>query len=89
MFKGGGPRVPSRFKMIIYQMSVYIDLTRVSCFGRLYWRTLLGTSCLEIARSDEIRSGAPMFYWDRLVSEGALRSSAGCYHRAIRFNIPW
>jgi hypothetical protein len=39
-----------------------------------------GRSCLEIAGLDEIRSGAPIFLSDRLVSEGALRSSAGCYH---------
>jgi hypothetical protein len=42
----------------------------------------IGRSCLEIARSDGIRSGALMFLSDRLVSEGALRSSAGCYHHA-------
>jgi hypothetical protein len=42
-----------------------------------------GQSCLEIAGSDGIRSGAPMFLSDRLVSEGALRSSADCFHHAM------
>jgi hypothetical protein len=42
----------------------------------------VGRSCLEIAGSDGIRSGAAMFLSDRLVSEGALQSSAGCYHHA-------
>jgi hypothetical protein len=42
----------------------------------------IGRSCLDIAGSDGIRSGAPMFLSDRLVSEGALRSSVGGYHHA-------
>jgi hypothetical protein len=48
-----------------------------------------GRSCPEIAGSDEIRSGAPTFLFDRLVSEGALRSSADCFHHATWFLIPW
>jgi hypothetical protein len=48
-------------------MPVSIDLVGVSCSGRLHRRTLLGTSCLEIARSDEIWSGAPVFLSDCLI----------------------
>jgi hypothetical protein len=35
---------------------------------------------MEIARSGKIRSCAPMFFSDRLVREGAMLSSARCYH---------
>jgi hypothetical protein len=38
------------------------------------------TTCLEIAGSDGFRSRATMFFSDRLVSEGARRSSADCFH---------
>jgi hypothetical protein len=89
MSKGGGPRVLSRIKMRICRMSVSIYLAGVSCFGRLRQRTLLSASCLEIAGSDEIRSGAPMFLSGRLVSKGVLRSSTGCYDHTTRFLVLW
>jgi hypothetical protein len=75
--KGGGPRVPTYTKTKICQLSAPIDLAGVSCSGRLRRQTLLGDSCLEIAGSGGIQSCAPVFLSDRLVSEGALRSSAG------------
>jgi hypothetical protein len=37
-----------------------------------------GVLCLEFAGSGGIRSCAPVFYYDRLVSEGAFRSFASC-----------
>jgi hypothetical protein len=64
--------------MKICRMSVHIDLAGLSCSGRLRRRTPFGDLCLEIDGSDGIRSCAPVFFSDRLVSEGALRSSAGC-----------
>jgi hypothetical protein len=70
--KEGGPMVPSRAKMRICRMSVSMDLARVLCSGRLRRRTPLGASCLEIAGSYEIRSGALIFLSNRFVSEGAL-----------------
>jgi hypothetical protein len=75
--KKDGPRVSSRVKMKISRMFVTMDLAGLSCSGRLHRRTLLGASCLEIAGSDGIWSGAPVFLSDRLVLERALRSSAG------------
>jgi hypothetical protein len=39
-----------------------LDLVGVVSSGRLRRQTPLGTSCLKIARSDEIRSCAPMFF---------------------------
>ena len=76
--KGGGPMVPSPAKRKNLRMPFPIDLAGWSCSGRLRWRTPLGVLCLEFAGSDGIRSCAPMFYSDRLVSEGSFRSSAGC-----------
>jgi hypothetical protein len=76
--KGGGLRVPTCAKTKICQLSVPINLARVSCSERLRWQTPLGDSCLEIAGSGGIRSCTPMFFSDRLVSEGALQSSVGC-----------
>jgi hypothetical protein len=76
--KGGGPRISSCAKMEICQMHVPSNLIGRSCSGRLRRRTPLGDSCLEIARSGGIQSCAPILLSDRLVSEGALRSSAGC-----------
>jgi hypothetical protein len=87
--KGGDPRVSSRAKIRISRMSISIYLAGVSCSGKLCRRTPLGTLCPEIAGSDGIQSGAPVFLSDRLVSEGALQSSPGCYHHTTRFLIPW
>jgi hypothetical protein len=70
-------------------MPVSMDLRGVPCSGSLHRWTPLGTSCLEIVGSDGIRLGAPMFLSDRLVLEGVLRSSAGCYHHATWFPVPW
>jgi hypothetical protein len=57
-------------------------LTGVSSSEKLCWRTPLGTSCLEIAGLDGIDCVHPYFL-DRLVLEGALRSSVVfCHHRA-------
>jgi hypothetical protein len=76
---GGGPWVPPLAKMMICR-----------CLSPLIWWKCrvpegpagapLGVSCLEIAGSGGIRSCAPVFFSGRLVSEGALRSSAGCYY---------
>jgi hypothetical protein len=75
--KGGNPRVPTYAKTKICRLSALIDLAGVSCSGRLCRQTQLDDSCLEMARSGRIRSCAPVFLSDRLVLEGALRSSAG------------
>jgi hypothetical protein len=32
---------------------------------------------------------APVFLSDYLVLEGALQTSAGCYHHTTRFLVPW
>jgi hypothetical protein len=76
--KGGGPRVPTCAKTKICRLSAPIDLARVSCSGRLHRQTPLDDSCLDIARSGGIRSCVPVFFSNRLVFKGALRSSARC-----------
>jgi hypothetical protein len=76
--KGGGLRVPTCAKTKICQLSVPINLARVSCSERIRWQTPLGDSSLEIARSGGIQSCTLMFFSDRLVSEGALQISIGC-----------
>jgi hypothetical protein len=81
--------VPSPAKMRIFWMYVSMDLADVSSFGMLHQRSPLGASCLEIPRSDGIQSGAPVFLFDRLVLEGALRSSAGYNGHTTRFLISW
>jgi hypothetical protein len=43
-------------------MHALIDLARVSSFRRLRHRTPLGTSGLEIAKSDGIWSSTPIFF---------------------------
>jgi hypothetical protein len=51
----------------------------MSSSGRLRRRTPLGASCLEIAGSDGIRSGAPMFFltvWFQRERDEALLSVA-------------
>jgi hypothetical protein len=70
--KGDGLRIPTHAKMLIYRMPIPIDLVALSCSRRLPRRTPLDDSCLEIARSGGIRSFAPMFFSNRLVSEEAL-----------------
>jgi hypothetical protein len=87
--KGGGHRVPSHAKMRICRWPISMDLAGVSCSWRFRGRTPLSASCLEIARSDEIRSGAPVLLYDCLVLEGVLWSSTGCYHHARWFLVPW
>jgi hypothetical protein len=82
MNNGGGPWVPPRAKMRICQNPVSMDLEGVSYSRRIRRQTPLGASCLEIAGLDGIRSGAPVFLYDRLVSKRVLGSSASCYHHA-------
>jgi hypothetical protein len=43
-------------------MLVLLDLTGVSSFGRFRWQSPLGDSCLEIARSEVIRSCVSIFF---------------------------
>jgi hypothetical protein len=59
--KGGGPRIPTRAKMLICRMRVPIALAGVSWSGRLRRQTPLGDSCLRIAGSGGIHSYVPMF----------------------------
>jgi hypothetical protein len=58
--KGGGPRIPTCAKMMIFWLSAPIDLVGMSCSGRLQRQTPLGDSCLKIAGSGGIRSCALM-----------------------------
>jgi hypothetical protein len=51
----------------------------MSSSGRLRWQSPLGASCLEIAGSDGIRSGAPIFFltvWFQRERDEALLSVA-------------
>jgi hypothetical protein len=57
----GGPRIPTRDESLICRMHVPIDLAAVLCFGELCQCTLLGDSCLEIARFGGIWSCALIF----------------------------
>jgi hypothetical protein len=70
-------------------MLVLVDVAVVSCFGILRRQTSLGDSCPKIVGSMEFGRNAPMSFPDRLVSEGALRSSAGCYHHVTRLLVLW
>jgi hypothetical protein len=60
--------------MKIDWMHVLIYLVEMVFSGRLRRRAPLGTSCLEIACSEEIRSSALVFFSSHLVSEGALEA---------------
>jgi hypothetical protein len=89
VIKGGGPWVHSCVTERISWMSFFMDLAGLSCSKRIHRQTPQDTPCLEIAGSNGIRSGAPMFLSSRLVSKGALRRSAGCYHHLTWFLVPW
>jgi hypothetical protein len=79
--------VPPRPKMRIYRRPIFYGSGRSDVFRKAPPVNSIGRSCLEIAGLDGIRSDAPMFLSDRLVSEGALRSSASCYHHATCFLV--
>jgi hypothetical protein len=72
---------------MIRRMGIFIDLAGVLCFERLLHQTSLNDLCMEFTGLGGIRLGA-VFYSGRLVSEGALRSSAGCYHYGAHFLVP-
>jgi hypothetical protein len=63
MNKGGGMRIPTCAKMLIYRMLVPIDLDVVSCSRWLHQRTPLGYTCLVIACVGHFQNGMHSGYF--------------------------
>jgi hypothetical protein len=79
----------SRTKMKIRRMPIPIDLVGVSCSRNLHRCTPLGASCLRLRSQMRFGNAHPYFLSNRLISEGALWSSASCYHHVAWFLGPW